>query len=391
MVAAIVATLTFRGPAPIEVEIGVVERRDLAQVVTAKGRIAPKRYVEVVAERAGEVIEIHVKVGDTVERGQLLARLQVAKTTQVSGAEASLQLLQSEYRSVLAAIEAGKAAEAAQEASLEKGQLEVERSRHELARAVLLNKEGLISRHEFDSRVAVHRAAEAVVAVARADLERMRADRTRLGTKRAETLDQIKQGETQRRRMENVLRRFPVISPIAGVVTALHIESGADVEREQATQLMTIADVSEVKATFDDAGLTLGQTVSVNIEDSTFAGEVREVVDGSATVVLAELPEPLELGADCTIQIETAGGSPSLVVSSDALVEPSGAAGRGNKFTGVFVVEEGRVRFQPAKTGVMVDGWRVVTDGLREGQKIVTNPALKNLEPGARVIAASQN
>ena len=383
------------GRVPVEVEIGVVERRDLVEVVTAKGRIAPKRYVEVVAERAGQLIEIHVKEGDTIERGQLLARLRVAKTSQVSAGEASLQLLRTEYRSVLAAIEAGKAAEAAQQASLEKSQIEVERSKQELERTVLLNKEGLISRNEFDRRVAAHREAEAVAAVARADLERMRGDRQRLNTKREGALDQIKQGETQRQRMEGVLRRFPVISPIAGFVTELHAEVGADVLREdgdiQATQLMTIADVSEVRATFDDKGLTLGQRVAVMTGDSTVAGEVLEVVGGTAIVTLAESPQPLTLGADCAIRIEDGGGSQALAVPSGALVERIASGDSGNKFTGVFVVEEERVTFQPVKTGVMADGWREITEGLREGQEIVSNPALNNLEPGARVIAAPQN
>ena len=392
---AVVLLLGCAAPDPVEVEIGVVERRDLVQVVTAKGRIAPKRYVEVVAERVGQVTEIHVKEGDTVERGQLLVRLEVAKTATLRAGEAELQALQSEYRSFIAAIEAGKAAEAAQQASLEKSQLELDRSQKELERAVLLDKDGLISRNDFDSRKAAHRASEVAVKEAQASLEQTRTDRKLLNVKRDDALGRIKQGETQRRRMESVLRRFPVISPVAGVITAIQIEAGADVEREdgetQATPLMTIADVAQVTAVFDGTRLALGQGLVVNVEGSTIAGEVSEVAGGSATVTLAKPPQPLTFGADCTVQIERTGEPGALAVPSGAIIERGDSAVLSNKLTGIFVVEEERVTFQPVEIGVLSEGWREITKGLQEGQKIVINPGTVNLEPGARVIAASQN
>ena len=59
-----------------EVQIGTVERHDLTQVVTASGEVRPKRYVNVGANVSGRIVELRVREGDTVEKGQVLARIE---------------------------------------------------------------------------------------------------------------------------------------------------------------------------------------------------------------------------------------------------------------------------------------------------------------------------
>ena len=54
-------------------------RRDLVSIVSASGEVKPKRYVNVGANVSGRIIELYVKEGDRVRRGQVLARIDAAR------------------------------------------------------------------------------------------------------------------------------------------------------------------------------------------------------------------------------------------------------------------------------------------------------------------------
>src|SRR5262249_52454625 len=60
----------------VEVQTGKVVRRDLTSVVTASGEVKPKRYVNVGANVSGKIVQLAVKEGDRVKRGQTLARIE---------------------------------------------------------------------------------------------------------------------------------------------------------------------------------------------------------------------------------------------------------------------------------------------------------------------------
>ncbi|HPW87462.1 MAG TPA: biotin/lipoyl-binding protein, partial [Chitinophagales bacterium] len=58
-----------------EVEIQAAAKRDIIQTVTASGKIYPEEEVKISSEVSGEIIELTVKEGDVVKKGQLLARI----------------------------------------------------------------------------------------------------------------------------------------------------------------------------------------------------------------------------------------------------------------------------------------------------------------------------
>src|SRR5437660_9125807 len=79
------------------VQIGKVQRQDLATVVSASGEIKPKTYVNVGANAFGKITHLYVKEGDHVKRGQLLAQLEhVQSSADVNANEASLQAAQTD-------------------------------------------------------------------------------------------------------------------------------------------------------------------------------------------------------------------------------------------------------------------------------------------------------
>jgi HlyD family secretion protein len=59
-----------------EVQTGKVETRDLVQVVTASGEVRPRRYVNVGPNVSGRIVELRVREGESVEKGQVLAKIE---------------------------------------------------------------------------------------------------------------------------------------------------------------------------------------------------------------------------------------------------------------------------------------------------------------------------
>jgi macrolide-specific efflux system membrane fusion protein len=75
-----------------QIEIGSVE-----SVVTAQGTLEPKDYVNVGAQVSGMIETLHVDIGDTVEKGQLIAEIDPdVYESQVRGDEAKLKTLRAQ-------------------------------------------------------------------------------------------------------------------------------------------------------------------------------------------------------------------------------------------------------------------------------------------------------
>ncbi|HET8564289.1 MAG TPA: biotin/lipoyl-binding protein, partial [Candidatus Binatia bacterium] len=80
---------TFR---PVAVTRGTIE-----EVITAQGKLEPKEYVDVGTQVSGQLKQIHVKIGDTVKKGQLLAEIDPrVYQAQVEANEARLKSLKAQ-------------------------------------------------------------------------------------------------------------------------------------------------------------------------------------------------------------------------------------------------------------------------------------------------------
>src|SRR5258708_13093878 len=81
----------------VTVQTGKVQKQSLASVVSASGEIKPKTYVNIGANAFGKIIKLHVKEGDRVKKGQLLAQLEnVQSSADVNATRASVQAAQTD-------------------------------------------------------------------------------------------------------------------------------------------------------------------------------------------------------------------------------------------------------------------------------------------------------
>ena len=391
---------------PTEVRMEQVGRRELVSAVTASGKIEAQTSVDLSADITGRIIQIAVKEGDLVKKGQFL-----------------LQIDPAQYQ---AAVSRAQALVATGQASLSQARANRDQAQRALARAREIQKAGanLISAEaieqaqtQYDVSNATYQSAEAQVLQARAGLQEARDN----------------------------LAKTRIMSPIAGRVVRLAVEEGevavpGTFSREVGL-LMTVADLSTIQAQVkvdetDVVRLEMGDSVEVTIDafpDTTFVGRVSKIsnsaqltatqtaggsadqaVDFDVEITLTNPPADIRPDLSCTARIVTDTRKSTLSIPIIALTvrdnervpneikdgapapaaagarrdsAAPGAAGRKRDTEGVFVVRNGLAQFQPVRVGIAGDEYFEVLDGLKQGDSIVAGPyqAIRDLKDSTKV------
>ena len=94
----------------VTVQTGKAQKQSLSSVVSASGEVKPKTYVNIGANAFGKIIKLHVREGDQVKRGQVLAQLEnVQSTADVDANKASLSAAETDYIAADAALQTSRA------------------------------------------------------------------------------------------------------------------------------------------------------------------------------------------------------------------------------------------------------------------------------------------
>jgi HlyD family secretion protein len=372
-----------RGPQPTEVQVAKVGREDLQAKVSANGRVQAQKKVDISATIAGQVVALAVEEGDRVRKGQFL--LQIDPVSPRANARSN---------------ELARAALARE--------LESARAQAELAGADLARAQG-----NFEAGI-----------IPAADLERAR---TTAATTRASVLAlerRVEQAGASLESAQDLVAKTTVRSPMDGIVTARRVEEGEvaviGIQNSPGTVLLQISDMSvvETELEVDETSIPavkVGQEARVRIDaypNRTFEGVVTEVGSspiqrstGTATqneaikflvkVQVRNPPEGIKPGLSVQADVLTGFRAGALTVPIQALVLRDEEAKPGEKRTGprrevegVYVVDGGKVAFREIRTGLLGEMSLEVTDGVKEGESIVTGPfrALRTLNPGDAVV-----
>src|SRR5688572_7843942 len=247
-VAALVATK--RGNKAVEVRIEQVTTRDLVATVNASGWIRPHRRVDVQSDIMGRVIELKVKEGEPVKKGQLLLRID---PTQFQAAVAQAQ----------AAVNEARAREAQARANL----LQAQRA-YERVRALASSNEQLVSRQQLEE------------AETQAQVQRELLQGAGFGVSQARSAL-----EEARDRLEKTIVR----APMDGIITRLNVEEGSTAivgtMNNPGSLLLTVADLAAMEAVVrvdetDLPNIKLGDSAQVAIDAfprQKFSGRVTEI------------------------------------------------------------------------------------------------------------------
>jgi HlyD family secretion protein len=365
-----------RGPKPTEVQTAKAGREDLQAKVSANGKIQAQKKVDISATIAGQITQLAVEEGDRVRKGQFLLQIDAVNPRAAARSnEFSMQALREELESSRAAL------------SL---------ARDDLRRAERNYEAGILPAADLErARTAVRTSEASVEATER----------------------RVAQAGASLEGARDTLAKTTIRSPMDGIVTARRVEEGEvaviGVQNSPGTVLLTISDMSVVEAELevDETSIPsvkLGQEARVRLDaypNRTFRGVVTEV--GSSPLInaanqaikfkvkvrLDNPPADVKPGLSARADILTGFRGQALVVPLQALVvrdverkpgAPAPAPDAPREQEGVYLMEDGKARFQPLKTGLLGELAIEVVDGLEGGETVITGPfkALRTINPG---------
>jgi HlyD family secretion protein len=416
------ANIRFKRTEGATVNTEALQKRNLEAIVSASGKIQPKRFVNISADTMGRVTGLAVNEGDRVQRGQFLLQIDPRNLrTRVESGEASLQAARSQAEHLRLALDTARVA-------LKQAE-ENHKRQEDLWKGGLTTREALErSDNDLKIRQADLRAQEQQV---QTQQSRMQQERASLEGARYD------------------LSKVRIESPINGIVTRRNIEEGETVVigtmNNPGTVLLTVADMSVIEAEVevdetDIPSVRLGQVAKVTVDaiaDKTFSGKVTEIGNspilptGSAAgssqatnfkVVVTldgEIPE-VRPGFTSTAEITTAtrqtvlsvpiqalavrevirdakgqlvrpekekrNRRPSTIPAASAQELPPGHTRKEEE--GVFIIRDGRAEFVPVKTGIAGDKYFELLSGtLKEADQVITGPfaSVRNLRDGDAV------
>jgi HlyD family secretion protein len=389
----VLANLMKSGEKTYKVESEDIKKGEISSVVSASGRILPKRTVKISAYVPGEIVELPVEDGDWVKKGQLLVQLDPA----------SYQAAMDQYR----------AQKKVAQANLEQAQMVFDRQKE-------LFERKLTSQEEYDRALTSLNVSKAQFEQSNAALEKARDD----------------------------FSKTRITSPMTGVVTELNAEVGEIVMigtmNNPGTVIMTISDLSEIEVEVevdetDIANVKLGQDTKIEIDafpDTSYKGEVTEIgntakISGYATqeqvtnfmvkVLLLEEVSGIKPGMSASVDITTDKRMEVLKapiacvvmrkVNSDSLEkeeeEVKGSEAKASEgeeeeekaeekeeekeekkdVEGIFVIENEKAKFVPVETGISDEQNIEIISGLKEKDEIIIGPykTLRTIKDGNKV------
>lgn len=394
-----------------------VSKRTIIETVSASGKIQPEVEVKISPDVSGEIVELTVKEGDQVKKGQLLAKILP-------------DIYQSAVERMVASVNASKANEANAKSRLEQAKSQFEKEKLLYDRNKKLFDDKLISASDWETIKSAYEVATAEVEAAKQNVS---ASQFNVGSTEAS----LKEANDQ-------LKKTTIFAPVDGTISKLVVEKGERVvgtSQMAGTAMMSLANLNEMEVNVD---VNENDIVRVNVGDTSnievdayrgrkFKGIVTEVSNSANVIgnnvdqvtnftvkvrILRESYQSLRdslppgksvfnPGMSATVDIETKRAIDVLSIPIQAVTtRDTSAKAKGMNMKGknsdeleedidkvkvvdekkgnkeekekktecVFIVENGKVKLQAVKIGIQDNNNIEVKEGLRDGQEIVSAP-----------------
>jgi HlyD family secretion protein len=386
------------------VSTDTVQARDIVERVSASGKIQPEIEVKITAEVNGQIIDLPVKEGDVVEKGDLLVQLNPdIYEAALLRAKASLNSARSNLASARAQVAQGKANQFATAKAFERAQ------------SLLASK--VISQAEFDQNEASYLTANASLTSAEESV------------RSAEFA--IRSGEASLQEARDNLSRTTLVAPQAGVVTALSKEVGESVQGNGFTAGEVIMNVSDLSTMEVNVEVNESDIVRIHMDDEaeievdaylgeTFSGRVTEIgntalnagmngfsmdqvtnfsvkirLDRSSYTHLVEGDHdhatPFRPGMSATVDVLTAKADQVLSAPIQAVASRASDTeeGEGTETQlGVFLLVDGEAKWTVLETGIQDTKFVEIQGEVDEDDVLITGPyevVSRSLEDGESV------
>ena len=337
----------FASSPPVDgLSTAVVERGSLEDSVTATGTLQPRDYVDVGTQVSGQVRRLHVEIGDTVTKGQLLA--EIDPTVYLSRVDAD----QAQLRN--------------QEAQLTERQAQLRLAEQKAQRQANMMREQATTAEALQT-------AESEVQVARAQVQALRA--------------QIQMTRSTLRGDQANLGYTRIHAPMAGTVVTQAAKEGQTLNANQSAPIvLRIADLSTMTvqtqvSEADVSRLRLGMPVyftTLGDQSKRWYGKLRQIYPTPDVVnnvvlynALFDVPNP-----DGTLMTQMTAQVFFVVADvKDAVLAPVSALSRAanGRATVRVVAADGRIEPRQVEVGVGNRVHAQILSGLQPGERVATS------------------
>ncbi|QES89319.1 efflux RND transporter periplasmic adaptor subunit [Rhizosphaericola mali] len=211
----------------IKVTSDKVKQRDITEIVTASGKIYPEVEVKVSSDISGEIVALPVNEGDTVHKGQVVARIYA-------------DIYGSQRDQAAAIVTQSKAQQINSEDNLEGLKATLNQTEFAFNRQKKLLDDKVISRSEFETAQQAYLAAKANYTSAKATIQA--------------NIANVKSNQASLDRAQKDVDRTIITAPMDGIISLLNMKKGERIAGNSfsvGTEIMRIADLKSIEVKVD--------------------------------------------------------------------------------------------------------------------------------------------
>ena len=389
-----------------------VAKRTITQTVSSNGKIQPEKDIKISPYISGEVVELYVKEGNQVNKGDLLAKIDP-------------EIYISQFDQSEAALNTQKANLANSKARLAQLKAQFENSKLTYDRQEKLFQQNVISKADYDQAKSAFQVAQAQVKSGEEDINA--------------TDFMVKNSEAALKRSKEDLNRTAIFAPNDGTVSKLSVLKGERVtgasQFSSGTEIMRIANLNEMEAQVlvnenDIVRVSMNDTALIEVDaylNRKFKGVVTEIATSANTTgvsvdqvtnfnvkihILKDSYKdllvgkevnysPFRPGMSCTVEIQTETAENTLTIpiqavttriakdtldkineknktkkdDGDEQIEVVSVKKKSDKIQEcVFLINDGIARKVDVKTGIQDNTFIQIISGLKDGDEIITAP-----------------
>ena len=388
--------------------------RTIVETVSASGKIQPEVEVKISPDVSGEIVELNVKEGNRIKKGQLLAKILP-------------DYYQSAVDQMAAAVNSSKANLASAKSRLEQARSQFVKTELNYNRNKKLFDEKLISASDWETIKSSYEVAKSEVDAAKQSVDGSEYN--------------VKSTQASLKQAEDNLRKTTIFAPVDATISKLNVEKGERVvgtSQMAGTEMMRLANLNEMEVSVevnenDIVRVNVGDTASIEVDaylGKKFQGVVTEVANSANTIgssadqvtnfvvkvrILREsyqgmvdsLPANKSVfnpGMSATVDIQTKKVNDVLsvpiqaVTTRDTSQKGGMKKGGGNEMQNedeikvstdknkpakkeeekktecVFVVENGKAKLIMIKPGIQDNNYIEIKEGLKQGQEVIAAP-----------------
>lgn len=399
----------FGDGSSIKVCTEIATKRTIVEIVSANGRIQPEVEVKISPDVGGEIVELYVKEGDEVKKGDLLAKV-------------NPEIYKSNYERIAATLNTQKANLSNSKARLLQAEAQFINAVATFERNKKLWKQKVISESDYDAAKSAYEVAKAEVFAAKELVNAAGFS--------------VKSSEASVKEAFENLTKTIIKAPTDGTIYSLMVEKGERVvgtsQFSSGTEIMRIANLNIMEVSVE---VNENDIVRVSVNDTSlievdaylnrkFKGVVTEIANSAnitglsadqvtnfdvkirilqssySDLISETTPNlsPFRPGMSATVDIQTETVIDVLTVPIQAVTTREDSTGRKvRKFNAenedekeylkkkdkeeddefieyVFIYEEGVAMMQKVKTGVQDNTYIHIIEGLNEDHEVIVGP-----------------